>query len=428
VSVVCCLVSAAKFKSLCLDNSEKVESTYRDIHGSQQIFKSNVKKIESSSMSDRQKGQIRQFVIDLRIGKAGKKVKIRRINSYLHWLSRLHKYFLKDFDQLTEDQTTKFYLDLHDDRISKDNGFPYADASKDEILKALRRFLGWAWSGREDSRFKRSVSWMKGFYKISEKKALTLEQVREIILHESSIRNRCLFLFQFDSGARIEEGLNVRIGDITRSKDNKYYMVHLRGTKNDLAERTIAIPLCSVELEAWLKAHPDRNNESAFLFNIQYDNSRKIIRQMSIAGVGFAIKPHELRHSSATYYVTQFGAANIAGFYYRFGWEFGSKQANIYIKSYLYASEVEQCKVVKSVEVTAVSTLKNELDQVTKANAELTTRLKGVEGELQELKSGKWMLKMLMTLVRQDTDAKRVIESLGVRGFDVVLNRDAGAV
>jgi len=206
---------------------------------------------------------------------------------------------------------------------------------------------------------------MKEDYKKSVKNAITLKQAKQIIDKEKYVRDKCLFLFLFDSGARIEEALNVRIGDLTKSSDHKFYMVHLRGTKTEEADRNISLPLCAKEINKWLREHPTGDKED-YLFPIRYDNSRRIIKGMSKRVLDYQLKPHELRHSSATFYIQKFGAENVGGFYYRFGWKFGSKEANTYIKTHLFGGEVGQKQVIKAVESGKVQELETEMEAMKK--------------------------------------------------------------
>jgi len=82
---------------------------------------------------------------------------------------------------------------------------------------------------------------------------------------------------------------------------------------------------------------------------------------MSSKVLGFALKPHELRHSSASFYVNKFGHENVGGFYYRLGWRFGSKEALTYIKSKIYGGEATQTRVVNIVEGNRIEELEEEV-------------------------------------------------------------------
>ena len=365
---------------------------YRDVHRSGESVITYLELIDKSDMSQQQKANITKFISDLRIGKAGAKVKDRRISAYLQFLMKLHRYFKKDLDKITEKEATDFYIALQEDKIKKNNGMPYAQASKDEFVKTLKRYLGWKWGGRETIEYKKSLSWMKEDYKKSNKNAITLKEAKQIIDKEKYVRDKCLFLFLFDSGARIEEALNVRIGDLTKSSDHKFYMVHLRGTKTEEADRNISLPLCAKEINIWLKEHPTGDKDD-YLFPIRYDNARRIIKGMSKRILNYQLKPHELRHSSATYYIQKFGAENVGGFYYRFGWKFGSKEANTYIKTHLFGGEIGQKQVIKSVE----------------------------NGRVQELEIEVEDMKGLMGLQKEQTDLLKkqikVLTQIGIKSF-----------
>lgn len=366
---------------------------YRDVHqrtGSTELY---LEIIKNSSMSNAQKKSINQFVEVLRIGKAGSKVKGRRIGNYLQFLKKTHDYLKKDIDKLTEKELTDFYKDLQDDKIRKQNGTPYSQATKDEFVKALKRYLGWVW-GKDSQKYHKGVRWMKEDYKGSNKKAITLEQCNKIIEKGRITRDKCLFMFLFDSGARIEEALNVRLKDLsTNKKDNlKYFIVHLRGQKTKESDRTIPIPLCTKYLNEYLEEHPTPTEPESFLFPIQYDNARKIIREMSKKVLKtFYLKPHELRHSSATHYIQYggYGAENIGGFYYRYGWKFGSDEALTYIKMHLYGGELGHDKVVKAITSDRVEEMEKQIKQLKQEQADFMKATEAIIKSLTRRKGDK---------------------------------------
>lgn len=337
----------------------------KDIHESGKHLDFFLNKIRASSMSDAQKKKILQFVDDLKIGKAGKKVKNHRLASYLQMLLKLEQYFKKDLDKISEDEATEFYKDLQDNRIRKKNGMQYAGNTKDMIVRTLKRYLGWAFGGRENSKYRKIAGWMKEDQPKSEKRAISFEQAQEIVKKEQFTRNKCLFMFLFDSGCRIEEALNVRIADLEiHKRDNnkdEYFMLRIRYSKTK--PRRISIPLTTSLLNKWLDEYPEKKPES-FLFPLEYDNARKIVRIMAQRVLDSSLAPHELRHSSVTFYVQKFGLRDIAGFYYRFGWVFGSKEAKTYIDDHLIGGEREQEKIIKAVESDRVEQLEREMGQL----------------------------------------------------------------
>ena len=84
---------------------------YRDIHDNNKKTERGIKAIESLDMSPKQKKKIRDFVDSIKIGKGTKKAGDRRINIYMQYFIKLHKYFKKDFDKVNEKEFERFYRD-----------------------------------------------------------------------------------------------------------------------------------------------------------------------------------------------------------------------------------------------------------------------------------------------------------------------------
>lgn len=104
----------------------------------------------------------------------------------------------------------------------------------------------------------------------------------------------------FDSGARINELLNVRLKReyIFWKEDIGCYMLRLEFSKTK--SRTISIPLSTKYLKNWLDEHPARGNPQAQLFPMTYDSVRMVISRLGKRILEKRVTPHLLRHSSAT--------------------------------------------------------------------------------------------------------------------------------
>lgn len=337
----------------------------RDIHNTDKSILSYQKKLKKT-LSEREHKKVEQFIKDCQIGKTGKMVKSRRIVSYLQFLLKLHKYFKKDLDKITEKEAEDFIINLQKNKIKRNDGLEYSKPTKDLFVRTLKKYLGWSY-GKDSKKYKNIAGWMKEErQKKSDRRAISLEQLEKVVRNEKILRNRALISFLFDSGCRIEEALNIRISDLEIKKrkgenNGEFYIVKIRWSKTK--PRKISIPLATKLLTKWIKEHPIKEPNS-FLFPIQYDNARRIVREATKKVLGFTLSPHELRHSSVTYYVKKFGLKDIAGFYYRFGWRFGSSEAQRYIDEHLIGGEDAQEEVVKVVEAGKVESLEKELSKL----------------------------------------------------------------
>lgn len=302
-----------------------------DIHDSKSNFDYYYSRLDTSNMSDDQVTKIKRFIKEAQLGKNSKKnVGNRRLIANLQSFFRLHEYFKKDFDKLNESELEKFYSDLRSDKIRKVNGGVYKSSSKTEFLKNLKRYLKWAWKNEE--KYSSHARWMREEDKIPEIPAITLAQINTTIELVKYLRDKTLIMLAFDSGARIEELLNLRIKDVKANvkKDGEmYYTININEGKTKEAKRNISIPITTPLMTQWLKEHPAINDKEAFLFDITYDAFRKILRMNGKKAINQIITPHQLRHSSATHYCNIIN--NDRMFCYRYGWAFGSKMARRYI-------------------------------------------------------------------------------------------------
>ncbi len=355
-----------------------------DIHNTDKLLKRKLEQLESSSMSEQQKKRMKQLVYELQIGKAARtKVKNHRIIAYIQFWLKLQDYFKKDLDKVTEKEAEKFVVDLEINKIKRENGLSYKDNTKNEFIKAYKRYLGWHCKNNK-AVYDKKARWIKEYSQASEKRAITLEQAELVVNKELKtnkeygLRNAALFLFLFDSGCRIEEALNIKINQIEKhtrkDADGFYYLIDIKVSKT--LPRRISVPLCTTYLTEWLKEHPLGKPED-FLFPIGYDNARKIIKELSKKYLDLKITPHELRHSSATYYCKKID--NPYKFCYRYGWKFGSKEANRYIDRNLLGEE-EQEKLANIIE-------NDKLEMMEKEFAKFKMEINVQQGKLIELSS-----------------------------------------
>jgi len=357
-----------------------------DIHNSSKDLKASIQRLKDSSMSETQKKKILRLIEELQIGKASKKkVGNHRILSYITSWLRLQDYFKKDFDKITEKEAEQFYRNLDGNKIKKKNGQHYKDSSKQEFIKALKKYLGWSW---EEIKYKKIIGWIKEYTEIPEQKAISLKEAESVVEIIPNLRDKTLFMFLVDSGNRIEEALNLKIKNIEKKQREKsegeYYLVDIKFSKT--LPRRISIPIASKLLTEWLKEHPDNKNPEAYLFPIGYDASRKMIKKYSKKALGFEITAHTLRHSSASLYCKKID--NPYKFCYRYGWKFGSKQANRYIDRNLLGEE-EQEKLQNIIEGDRIQELEEELGKIKSLLKPILKKVYGRDVSFGYIKDGK---------------------------------------
>ena len=296
----------------------------KDIHKVAKRFESSLKRLKlNEHITKEDAKKINQFVEDCIIGKnSRKKVGKYRLLRYFDSLSFILNYLKKSFSGLTEKDVTNFYLALENNRIKPNNKKCYSDNTKTEFIKTLKKYGKWYYKNNK-SKYEKLFGWLKDFKVNTEIPALTKEEIDKIA-SSCDIRDKALIMFLFDSGARAEELLNIKLEDLR--KEDKYYKVRIRVSKTK--PRTIILPLASNTLEIWLNVHPEKSNPGAYLFPLTYDNLRMILTRKS-GIINKRLYPHLFRHSSATFYANKYG--NPYKLCYRYGWAMNSKEVQRYI-------------------------------------------------------------------------------------------------
>ncbi len=306
----------------------------------EQEFDRAVRLIEKDDViSEKDKKKITQFLSDLQLGKYSRsKVGKNRLVRYLTDLKVLYRYFRTDFSKITEKEVEQFYKDLENDVIRKVNLQPYANGSKNELIKTIRKFGHWYF--KDDlPHYGKVFGWVKNFKDVREPEAITLKQAEEMS-KQSGIRDAAIIMFLFDSGARVSEMMNVTIKDLWKNEDSKNGNFKVRIRISKTKPRTISIPICSKYLKAWLDEHPDRNNPEALLFPIEYETLRIMLNRKGKKN-GTHLHPHKLRHSSVTHYANVL--ADPFKLDIRYGWVIGSSMSRTYIeRAGIFEGDVEK--------------------------------------------------------------------------------------
>ncbi len=324
-----------------------------DIHGLNEEYPVAIKTLENDNrISQKNKDSILRFLRDAELGKTiknkqRKKLGVARRLKYIGVLKTFAHWANKDFETITQEDIERVISDLENDRVCKRNGEFFSDETKADFKKMLKKFYKWFLGNNET--YPEIVSWFDTSVKDKDIPALSRQEVETLVQRCGEIDKKAAIMVLFDSGARIEEFLNIRRKHLTRKDD--YYLVRIEYSKTN--PRTISLPLCTTFLDDWLKDMPSHDPEApVFLYN--YDAFRIALCRLGKRILNKPINPHLFRHSSATYY------ANIEKNYFRFckryGWSFGSRMAQRYIDR----AGIEEESTAKAVQGDEIGKVKTE--------------------------------------------------------------------
>jgi integrase len=397
-----------------------------DIHGREHQFRRAQLKLESDPEIDQQnKLLIQSFLKDCMLGKtvrgrSKRKIGAARCLKYLWILKELSGAFGKCFELVSQADLEEFVQDLEGDRIRGKGGRPYSEATKGDIKKAIKKF--WKWKDGGNKVYPEMVEWIDTYVSVKEVPALTKAEIDKMIESSSVLRDKALVMVLFDSGARAEELLNVRLKreHLFWKDEIGCYMIRLEFSKTK--PRTISLPLSAKYLKEWLEAHPAKHNPQAQLFPMTYPAMKMVVYRLGKRALGRRVTPHVLRHSSATYYANRL--KNPYKLCYRYGWTMASKEVNRYLDREGIL-ESETAEVVKSDEMSRVNRenglLREEITLLKEAHSDLEVRFSKLSNDLGELKSGKgWLTLLLEALQRKDV-MNPAMDQLAGKGFDIVM-------
>lgn len=398
-----------------------------DIHKRKSKFQRSLEKLrQDKQINSENKKLIQDFIRDCQLGKTVKHKRKKKIGparclKYIRVLLQLSKIFSKSFNHITQKEMEDYIYGLENDSIISLRGKPYSDSTKLDIKNTIRKF--WKWKDGNNSVYPEIVEWIDTYIESKDVLIITREEVEKLIERTSSIRNKAILMILFDSGARINELLNVRLKKehIFWKEKIGCYMLRLEYSKTK--SRTISVPLSTKYLKNWLDEHPAKANPQAQLFPMNYDCVRMAISRLGKRILKKRVTPHLLRHSSATFYANKLSRYQLC---YRYGWAMSSNMPDRYIDR----EGLMEADTAQAVQYDEISKAKNEShvlkEQMTllkQSHSDLNKRFEGVQKELDKVKSGKGIMSILMTQVLKQKKMSEVLDELENRKFDVVLQR-----
>lgn len=398
-----------------------------DIHHRVEQYRRALEKFEiDKTIIPENKVRIANFLRDCTLGKtvkgkSKKKIGPARCLKYLSMLTRISEELQKPFDDITQLDMEQFVQNLEEGKMLTRSNKPFSDESKTDYKKTIKKF--WKWKDGNNSHYPEIVEWLDTSVKVKEIPALSRQEVEKLIDFSPNARQKAIIMVLFDSGARIEELLNVRLKSehVYWNYDSKCYMIRLEFSKTK--PRTISLPLSTKHLQNWLDVHPQKDNPQSQLFPISYQNLRSSLYRFGKKILDKRVTPHVLRHSSATYFANKLNHYQLC---YRYGWTMSSDQVNRYIDR-AGILEQETAEIVTKSEIDKANTesrqLQEQVIQLREANEQLSEDMSSVMKELQLLKEGKGFMKLLLSLNKEQQKGSKAQKPLESRGFDNILGK-----
>lgn len=235
--------------------------------------------------------------------------------------------------------------------VSDLNTSDYSEWTKHGYRVVIKRF--WKWI-KGDEEYPSEVSWIKASCKQRNKVAirpedvLTSDEVKLMVEHCTTVRDKAMILTLFESGMRPSELLTMRIKNIRFEEEGAYL-----SATGKTGDKVVFVYLAAPLLSQWVAYHPQNKNPNSFLWvSLNPNNYLGIISPQRLghivkgaarrAGINKRVWTYLLRHSAATDDAKVMSHAVLCA---KFGWTTGSSMPAVYV--HLGASDIKNAQLGK---------------------------------------------------------------------------------
>jgi len=337
--------------------------------------------------------ELLRFVAELELGKVnrGRKISESRQAKYLDLLKVPLEFFGKPTARLRVADVERFEKALNSDQIqSRLKGKPYADSTKVDIRKALKVFLRWRLG---EAKTLELAAWLDTRNRAKTPDYLSEQELEKLLKACGTSEQRFIVAVLFDSGARAEEFINIRIEDVTLPEGSRNFVkLALKEEYSKTKGRTI-----SLYWRHTLEAVRDYVHERVAsglrtgepLFAKNYDAMRMFLARLGRRVLRRHVYPHLFRHSSATYYASRLNRQELC---YRYGWKFSSNMPDIYISR----AGMENKDLDVKFTSTELGGLKDELSRLKQQNQVKEERIATMQSKMAEMESNMVMISEIL--------------------------------
>ena len=388
-----------------------------DVHHTAAKYATALARLDTNNeITAANKAHIRTFLHDCQLGKTvlgreKKRIREKRLLKYLSTLRNLSHWFdHTDFATISQAQMETFITSLEANQLTlRRNGtarpVQYAAWTQRDIKVCLKKFYKWLLG--DNQAYPPLVAWVDTHIQTQAPPSLTLDEIRMLVEYAPTTRGKAFVWSLFESGARAEEFLNIRVGHVTGHDDPCLVAIDYPKTY----KRSLLVFEGHRYLQAWLVQHPTKDDADAQLFPVTYGAMRMFLRRLGERALGKRVHPHLLRHSFATWL-----AAKKVGRYQMcklMGWAMSSDMPDQYIDR------------VGVVEAEAIAAIRgDDLAKTEQENDSLRTALRRLEAQTNALQERVSRRDHFLNQLFQD---ERLVEKLAQaierRGLDAALLR-----
>jgi len=331
-------------------------------------FRRKLDLLDSWDVPNTTKKEIKDFIEKAQIGQVqtGKRLSERTLSKYMSLLKNDLEIINKETDKIEKEDIERF-----DKELTNKNYSSVAD-----FRRALQVFLKWV-RGADDS--KHLAGWLDTRDKNKTPDYLTEQEIEKLFDYCKTPFEKYLISVLFDSGARIEELLNIRYEDIQLpNKNEEYVRLTLKEEYSKTKGRVISLywknSLNSVR--SYLNERISegiKSNEQ--VCSKTYDSIRAFLFRLGKKVLNKEVYPQLFRHSSATFYSNKLNRQELC---YRYGWKFSSEMPDVYISR----AGMENKELDMKFKATEIEVLKKQFE-LDKFNRD--RQMTSIQNELKEV-------------------------------------------
>jgi len=315
-------------------------------------------------------------------------IDIKTEKKYIVWLNKIDRWLDKPFNKLTGADIDTFRQDLKNDVIRRDNGKVYSEGTKRDIeqkfLRVLLNYLGKLELAQYTVSYSSNV----------EIPAISKENI-EIMITQSKLRDKVILQVLFDGGFRAEEFLNIQFKDIKDDalKSQGFYKIRITKSKTKTRTVGLTLPQSKEIIKAWLNKNKDKIGTSKPFVDLSYRHLNLIIRRLGENIINQKITPHQLRHSSATYYCHHLSQYQLCK---RYGWTMSSDMPQKYIDREGVEDEKINGLIVAEENISLQKEINNLQEQLNLKNQEIEANQEEISKRMKAMEKQQLQLLRMM--------------------------------